>query len=125
VGHTSLSYVRKTLEKVDELLEEYDDQENGKLKALRDTLNEKLGVLSHSDSSILNQVEDEEIEKEMELSSALKTEIQGRIVNFDLATAAISSNSGSEDEKESISSAGSVNSAKKSGKSGQMNVRKR
>jgi len=51
--------------------------------------------------------------------SALKTEIQERIVNFDLATAAISSNSASEDEKESISSAKSINSSKKSGKSGQ------
>jgi len=110
--------VRKTLEKVDELLEEYDNYKNGKLKALRDTLHEKLGVLSDFVSSILNQVEDEEIEKETEQSSALKTEIQGQIVNFDLATVAISSNSGSEDEKESISSAGRVNSAKKSGKSG-------
>jgi len=111
--------VRKTLVKIDELLEEYDDQKNGKLKALRDSVNERLGVLGDLDSSILNQVEDEDIEKEMEQSSALKAEIQERIVNFDLATAAISSNSGREDEEESIRSAGSVNASKKSGKSGQ------
>ena len=117
MGHTS--YVRKTLEKVDELLEEYDDSKNGKLKALRDSLNEKLGVLSDLDSSILDQVEDEEIEKEIEQSSEWKAEIQERIVNIDLAIAATSSSSGSEDEKESVSSAGSVNSSKKSGKSGQ------
>ena len=104
------------MEKVDELLEEYDDSKNGMLKALRDTLSEKLGVLSDLDSSVLDQVEDEEIEEEIELSSELKAEIQERIVNIDLATAAISSNSGSEDEKESVSSAGSVNSSKKSGK---------
>ena len=100
-------------------MEGYDDSKNGKLKALRGTLNEKLGVLSDLDSSILNQVEDEEIEKEIEQSSELKAEIQERIVNIDLAITAISSNSGSEDEKESVSSAGSIKSWKKSGKIGQ------
>ena len=60
------------------LLEEYDDSRNGKLKALRDTLNEKLGVLSDLDSSILNQVEDEEIEKEIAQSSELNAEIEER-----------------------------------------------
>lgn len=76
MSHTGC--VRKTLEKVNELLEEYDDSRNGKLKALRDTLNEKLGVLSDLDSSILNQVEDEEIEKEIAQSSELKAEIEER-----------------------------------------------
>lgn len=84
---------------------------------------EKIEVLSDLDLSILNQVEDEEIKKEIEESSKLKAEIQEWIVNIDLATTAISSNSGSEDKKESVSSAGSVNSLKKSDKSG--NVQKR
>ena len=54
----------KTMETVDALLEEYKLSKTGNLKALRDTISGKIDL----NSSIGNQVEDEEIEKEKEKS---------------------------------------------------------
>ena len=50
-----------------------------------------LAVLSNLDSTFLNQVGNEEIEKEIEESSKLKAAIQKRIVNIDLTNTANSS----------------------------------
>lgn len=52
------------METVDALLEEYKVSKTGNLKALRDTISGKIDL----NSSIGNQVEDEEIDKEKEKS---------------------------------------------------------
>ena len=54
------------------------------MKAFRDVLNDKLEVLSELNTSILDQVESDEIDKEIEETSDLKGDIQERIVNIDL-----------------------------------------
>lgn len=82
--------------------------EMGSWKTLEDTLNERLAVLSNLDSTGLNQVGNEEIEKEIEESSKLKAAIQKRIVNIDLTNTA---NSSRDEELESF--AASKNSSKK------------
>ena len=80
----------------------------GSWKTLEDTLNERLAVLSNLDSTVLNQVGNEEIEKEIEESSKLKAAIQKRIVNIDLTNTA---NSSRDEELESF--AASKNLSKK------------
>ena len=67
-----------------------------------------LAVLSNLDSTFLNQVGNEEIEKEIEESSKLKAAIQKRIVNIDLTNTANSSR-----DEELESSAASKNLSKK------------
>ena len=64
--------------------------------------------MSNLDSTVLNQVGNEEIEKEIEESSKLKAAIQKRIVNIDLTNTA---NSSRDEELESF--AASKNSSKK------------
>ena len=66
---------------------------------------------------ISNQIEDEEIEKEIEENSELKGQMQERIVNIELAIRSDNSSSENKDDNESISSAASVSSSKKSSKS--------
>ena len=78
------TYVLKTLKSVDDLLQDYNASKKGKLKAFRDVLNDKLEVLSELNTSILDQVESDEIDKETEETSDLKGDIQERIVNIDL-----------------------------------------
>ena len=78
------TYVLKTLKSVDDLLQDYNASKKGKLKAFRDVLNDKLEVLSELNTSILDQVESDEIDKEIEETSDLKGDIQERIVNIDL-----------------------------------------
>ena len=81
------TFVNKTLEKVDQQLEDYaqDKSKKAKLKALCDTLNEKLCVLSELNESILNQLDEDDFEKEIDETSELELTIQERIVNIELA----------------------------------------
>ena len=60
------TFVNITLEKVDQHLEDYaqDKSKKAKLKALRDTLTEKLGFLTELNASILNQLDEDDFEKE-------------------------------------------------------------
>ena len=109
--------MQKIMDSVDELLRHYDASKRGKLKSLRDILGEKFGVLSELDMGILDQIEDDEIEKEIEETSELKGKMQERIVNIVLAIRSDNSSSENEDDDESISSAASVSSSKKSSKS--------
>ena len=108
------TYVLKTLKSVDDLLQDYNASNKGKLKAFRDVLNDKLGVLSELNTSILDQVEDDEIDKEIEETSDLKGDIQERIVNIELVIRSDRSSSESEDEGGSLYAATSVSSSKKS-----------
>ena len=108
------TYVLKTLKSVDDLLQDYNASKKGKLKAFRDVLNDKLGVLSELNTSILDQVEDDEIDKEIEETSDLKGDIQERIVNIELVIRSDRSSSESEDEGGSLYAATSVSSSKKS-----------
>lgn len=64
--------------------------------------------MSNLDSTVLNQVGNEEIEKEIDESSKLKAAIQKRTVNIDLTSTA---NSSRDEELESF--AASKNSSKK------------
>ena len=64
--------------------------------------------MSNLDSTVLNQVVNEEIEKEIDESSKLKAAIQKRTVNIDLTNTA---NSSRDEELESF--AASKNSSKK------------
>ena len=63
LGHRT--YAKKLCEKVDNLLAEFSKENRGKAKTLRDILNEKLGILSDLDSSIVDNIDDEDIEKEI------------------------------------------------------------
>lgn len=56
-----------------------------KLKAFRDTLNEKLGVLTELNARILHQLDEDDFEKEINETSELKMTIQERIINIELA----------------------------------------
>ena len=107
------TFVNKTLEKVDRQLEDYaqDKSKKAKLKALCATLNEKLGVLTELNESILNQLDEDDFEKEMDETSELKMTIQERIVNIELAIRTDSSES--EDDIESVRSSSRVSSSKK------------
>ena len=104
------THVLKTLKSVDDLLQDYNASKKGKLKAFRDVLNDKLGVLSELNTSILDQVEDDEIDKEIEETSDLKGDIQERIVNIELVIRSDSSSSENEDEGGSLYAAISVSS---------------
>ena len=55
----SRTFVNKTLEKIDQKLQDYTDDKlkEAKLKAFRDTLNEKLGVLTELNEIILDQLD--------------------------------------------------------------------
>ncbi|XP_068757290.1 uncharacterized protein [Montipora capricornis] len=66
------TFVNKTLEKIDQQLEDYTDDKSkkAKLKAFRDTLNEKLGVLTEVNERILDQLDEDDFEKEI----AIKTD---------------------------------------------------
>ena len=108
------TYVLKTLKSVDDLLQDYNASKKGKLKAFRDVLNDKLGVLSELNTSILDQVEDDEIDKEIEETSDLKGDIQERIVNIELVIRSDSSSSENEDDGGSLYAAISVSSSNKS-----------
>ena len=108
------TYVLKTLKSVDDLLQDCNASNKGKLKAFRDVLNEKLGVLSELNTSILDQVEDDEIDKEIEETSDMKGDIQERIVNIELVIRSDSSSSENEDEGGSLYAATSVSSSNKS-----------
>lgn len=66
------TYVLKTLKSVDDLLQDYNASKKGKLKAFRNVLNDKLGVLGKLNTSILDQVEDNEIDKGIDETSDLK-----------------------------------------------------
>ena len=62
-GHRT--YAKKVCEKVDNLLAEFSEENRGKAKTFADVLNEKLGILSDLDSSIVDNIDDEDIEKEI------------------------------------------------------------
>ena len=65
-------------------------------------------------TSILDQVEDDKIDKEIEETSDLKGDTQERIVNLELVIRSDSSSSESEDEGGSLYAATSVSSSSKS-----------
>ena len=96
------TYVLKTLKSVDDFLQDYNASKKRKLKAFRDVLNDKLSVLSELNTSILDKVEDDEIDKEIEEMSDLKEDIQERIVNIELVIRSDSSSSESKDEGGSL-----------------------
>ena len=81
------TFVNKTLKKIDQQLENYTDDKSkkAKLKAFRDTLNEKLGVLTELNARILDQLDEDDFEKEIDETSELKMTIQERIINIELA----------------------------------------
>jgi hypothetical protein len=76
--------VKKVCDKVDNLLAEFSEENRGKAKTFSDVLNEKLGVLSDLDASILGNIDDEDIEKEIDEASEIRCYIQERIVNIEL-----------------------------------------
>lgn len=61
---------------MDALLEEYKVSKTGNLKAVRDTISVKIDL----NSSIGNQVEDEEIEKEKEILQIVEVNTRSRTV---------------------------------------------
>ena len=72
------TFVNKTLEKIDQQLEDYtaDKSKKAKLKAFRDTLIEKLGVLTELNARILDQLDEDDFENEIDETSELKMTIQ-------------------------------------------------
>ena len=77
-----------------------------KLKAFRDTLNEKLGVLTELNARILDQLDEDDFEKEIDETSELKMAIQERIkiiiiINIELAIKTDSSESEDDDDIDS------------------------
>ena len=86
-------------------MEEYKDLRNGKLKNTGRYPKRETGSFEQFwvdlDSTVLNQVGNEEIEKEIDESSKLKAAIQKRTVNIDLTNTA---NSSRDEELESFAS---------------------
>ena len=109
------TFVNKTLEKIDQQLEDYTDDKSkkAKLKAFRDTLNEKLGVLTELNARILDQLDEDDFEKEIDETSELKMTIQERIINIELAIKADSSESEDDDDIVSARSSSRASSSKK------------
>ena len=68
------TFVNKPLKKIDQQLEDYTDDKSkkAKLKAFHDTLNEKLGVLTELNARILDQLDEDDFEKEIDETSELK-----------------------------------------------------
>jgi len=100
------TFLNKTLEKIDQQLEDYTDDKSkkAKLKAFRDTLNEKLGVLNELNAKILDQLDEDDFEKEIDETSELKMTIQERIANIELAIKRVYSLHESSSSRESSSS---------------------
>jgi len=98
------TFVNKTLEKIDQQLEDYTDDKSkkAKLKVFRDTLNEKLGVLTELNAKILNQLDEDDFEKEIDETCELRMTIQERIVNIELAIKTDSSESEDDDDIDSV-----------------------
>jgi hypothetical protein len=111
-GHRT--YAKKICQKVDKQLQTYNEENQGKIRTFRDVLNEKLGVLSDLDSMILNLIEEGDIENEIEETSELRSEIQERVVNIELA---IADNDSSSDETKSSASSKGTEKSSKSGQS--------
>ena len=109
------TFVNKTLEKIDQQLEDYTDDKSkkAKLKAFRDTLNEKLGVLTELNSKILDQLDEKDFQKEIDETSELKMTIQERIVNIELAIRTDSSESEDDGDIDSVRSSSRASSSKK------------
>ena len=96
------TFVRKTLKKVDELLQEYDEANKGKLRALCDTINEKLGILDKLDTGIIEQAREDDFDKETEEASELKVEMQEIVVNIELSIRFDSSSDEGEDDEDEV-----------------------
>ena len=109
------TFVNKTLEKIDQQLEDYTDDKSKKtkLKAFRDTLNEKLGVLTELNARILDQLDEDDFENEIDETRELKMTIQERSVNIELAIKADSSKSEDDDDIDSVRSSSRASSSKK------------
>jgi len=109
------TFVNKTLEKIDQQLEDYMDDKSKKvkLKAFRDTLNEKLGVLTELNVKILDQLDEDDFEKEIDETSKPKMTIQERIVNIELAIKTDSSKSEDDDDIDSVGSSSRASPSKK------------
>ena len=65
------TFLNKTLEKIDQQLEDYTDDKSKKAK-LKAFLNEKLGVLTELNARILDQLDEDDFEKEIDETSELK-----------------------------------------------------
>ena len=109
------TFVNKTLEKIDQQLEDYTDDKSKKvkLKAFCDTLNEKLGVLTELNVKILDQLDEDDFEKEIDETSKPKMTIQERIVNIELAIKTDSSKSEDDDDIDSVGSSSRASPSKK------------